>query len=410
VFFIHFLLILNLHSVLADDVEIHDGRSSAFKKGSEIIERAKSGDVLWVGTYIFQNDRVGDHRIGELIDAAKRGVDVRLIVDWSGNELPQSKLTYLVENGVKVKFYNPLRFVNPIQLNHRMHSKFIVLNNETLIGDRNIGAEYSNFVRNSKTGREIYIKGKSVGSLQVMANEIWDDPVSIDINSRPIRDVERSKIRSEIAVGRKDFPDTPGSPASRFSTDNISFVYDKPSARGSGRGVSSELFSMIAEADEAITIVSPYLVLTDELESTLKLLKENRPNVKIRFITNSLRSTDVRLTSLAHHGDRHRLAKLGVDVYETLFQLHEKTVIVDQNIVFNGSYNFDSRSQNINVEMGTIIRSAELGKAAEESVNRRLKRSVRTVAEGRVVARVKRCFLEVLGRTVTKFSAIRNQL
>jgi putative cardiolipin synthase len=38
-----------------------------------------------------------------------------------------------------------------------------------------------------------------------------------------------------------------------------------------------------------------------------------------------------------------------------IFALHAKTLVVDQSIVFIGTYNLDPRSENLNTEVGVVI-------------------------------------------------------
>jgi putative cardiolipin synthase len=48
--------------------------------------------------------------------------------------------------------------------------------------------------------------------------------------------------------------------------------------------------------------------------------------------------------------------------------VHAKTMVVDSKALFIGTFNFDPRSQNLNTEVGVIIRDEGLAKAVEAAI------------------------------------------
>lgn len=99
-----------------------------------------------------------------------------------------------------------------------------------------------------------------------------------------------------------------------------------------------------------------------------------RRGVAVSILTNSLAATDV----LAVHGGyaryRRRLLKAGVELHElkrggqegkSMFgsggaSLHTKAFVTDDAVTVVGSFNLDSRSANLNTEMGAFVEDLTL--------------------------------------------------
>ena len=103
--------------------------------------------------YMFHQDTVGRLLINELLDAADRGVRVRMLIDdMYGEDADNIWLSLDAHPSFEVRLFNPfvrnisknLQFVATVKrVNHRMHSKtFTVDNSVTIVGGRNIGDEY----------------------------------------------------------------------------------------------------------------------------------------------------------------------------------------------------------------------------------------------------------------------------
>jgi len=109
--------------------------------------------TLDVQYYIWRGDTTGTLMLGTLLQAAERGVRVRLLIDDNGITGLDDILAALnAHPNVEVRLFNPfvLRWPKPLgfltdfsRLNRRMHNKsFTVDNQVTIIGGRNVGDEY----------------------------------------------------------------------------------------------------------------------------------------------------------------------------------------------------------------------------------------------------------------------------
>ena len=112
--------------------------------------------------------------------------------------------------------------------------------------------------------------------------------------------------------------------------------------------------------------------------------------VRIRVNTNSLASTDNLLAFSGYRNQRRKLLKMGLEIYEykpnpqaqialmqsalrlndkrPIFAVHAKTMVVDGKIVYIGTYNLDPRSENLNTEVGVVVRNPTLAKMVEAKI------------------------------------------
>jgi putative cardiolipin synthase len=114
--------------------------------------------------------------------------------------------------------------------------------------------------------------------------------------------------------------------------------------------------------------------------------------VRVRVSTNSLASTDNLPAFSGYHRQRDDLLEAGVELFEfnphpgiqselvkryprlaennPIFALHAKSMVIDNNIVYIGTFNLDPRSANLNTEVGALIESAELAQQLTKSIER----------------------------------------
>ena len=126
-------------------------------------------------------------------------------------------------------------------------------------------------------------------------------------------------------------------------------------------------------AEHETVVVTPYAVPG---ETGVERMRANRARgVRIRFLTNSLASTDEPAAHSGYCRYRKRMLEAGVELYELdsmpserlangdmkgqpVLRVHAKAAIIDKRIVYLGSMNLDPRSVALNTETGVIIESA----------------------------------------------------
>ena len=115
-----------------------------------------------------------------------------------------------------------------------------------------------------------------------------------------------------------------------------------------------------------------------------------RRGVQVRIVTNSLASTDNLQAYSGYHKKRDALLAAGIELYEfrphpmvqyrlnerhaelkqhnPVFAVHAKTMVIDGESLFVGTFNLDPRSANLNTEIGVQIESPLLARQVEARI------------------------------------------
>ncbi|MFQ5608794.1 MAG: phospholipase D family protein [Woeseiaceae bacterium] len=361
-----------------------------------------------IQSYLIKDDLSGNLISLKLIDAAHRGVRVRILVDDALTEDIDAGLLSL-DNfpNIEVRVFNPFprrgsRAINLIAnfnvLNRRMHNKsFTVDNQVTIVGGRNIADEYYQTRGDSEfLDEDLLAIGPVVDDVSEGFDEYWNTRESIPID---VFDsfVKRRTPDEALRVGREFLEQHRDSPYLKAADDRLiheflggemqfveavaELVLDHPDkARGLTRDqvgeTSSYLQRLVSSGTREVVIVSPYFVPQRRGVEFLAALVDK--GVRVIVITNSLASTNHASVHAAYARYRKPLLKRGVELYElrprlfgaededdkvagTRLTLHSKVAVIDRRVLFVGSFNLDPRSLYINTEMGMSVRSEQLG-------------------------------------------------
>ena len=144
------------------------------------------------------------------------------------------------------------------------------------------------------------------------------------------------------------------------------------------------MLSWMEASNEELILVSAYLIPTPVLEQSIE--QAEKRGVRVRILTNSLRSNNHVAAHSAYRHHLHRLLNHGAEVHEVrvfakdraLYMnepvtdkhlgLHSKLLLIDDHLSFIGSANLDPRSLNLNTEMGLLINSREFNKLVREVI------------------------------------------
>lgn len=285
-----------------------------------------------IQTFIWANDETGRFFYYELIAAAKRGVQVRLIIDqWaSAKDAQWAAFIATVHTNLTVKYYNPsANEIHPSsfemmreialhfrQVNHRMHNKVFVVDGEIgITGGRNYEDDYyDRGVRRNFIDRDVLVIGPVVKGMAHSFQEYWDYALAVD--ARQLLDVARAITQGNMPSPStwQDFQlghrfDEVHQHASdciyieelfiknMMSSDQVRFVADVPgreipSAPITHQVVAKAFLDFFNQAQDSLVVQSPYLVLDQTSDASLAALRRARPQMDILIATNSLASTD----------------------------------------------------------------------------------------------------------------------
>ena len=387
-----------------------DGRDAFAARVMMADHAERSLDVQY---YIWRNDTTGTLLFAALRAAAERGVRVRLLLDDHNSSGLDPTLAVLdAHPNLEVRLFNPfpmrsmrlLGFMTDFnRLNRRMHNKsFTVDGLATIVGGRNIGDEYFDATGDVLfSDVDILAVGPVVKEVGSDFDRYWNSasaypaasllpaPAQSDFAQFAARSASTAAapqaqaymkaIRTSPFVGDMDKRTVPLEWAPvRLVSDDPAKALRKAKEEAT---VAHNLPGMLGEPLRTVDLVSPYFVPGPKWTARLGQLATK--GVKVRILTNSLEATDVAAVHAGYAKWRKDLLGAGVTLYElkrvwphegapkaagsgsgiggsSASSLHAKTMAVDQERVFVGSFNFDPRSVDLNTEMGFVIESRTL--------------------------------------------------
>jgi putative cardiolipin synthase len=398
---------LGAHPGLSGAWPLEDG-VDAF--GARVGLARAASRTLDVQYYIFHPDETGHAFLGELLSAADRGVQVRLLLD----DIHTAKLDRILaaaasHPNIQVRLFNPFvhrhaRWLDALldfrRISRRMHNKSLTADNAaTIVGGRNIGAEYFGAKADLDfSDLDLLIVGPVVAQVSAQFDRYWNSlqayPVAALVEApRDPADGLRA-LRGEVARQAQALRGTPteldpdqnglaraivAGQLPEFFWGSGTVIADPPAkvvqpARDSERHAATKLVGLLQGARRELILVSPYFVPGQRGVEWLQGLV--RRGVRVQVITNSFAATDVRAVHAGYARYREELLRAGVVLYEmkpsahtalaretrrqsltgsSRSSLHAKTYMTDRLVVYVGSFNLDRRSAYLNTEMGVVV-------------------------------------------------------
>jgi len=400
----------------------HRGQS-AFRLVSEgpeaFVIRAHSARLarrsLDVQTFIWHLDLTGSLLAHQLLEAADRGVRVRVLVDDMDARHNNATFAALAAHrNIAVRIFNPfasrrgaLGFIAEglldfERINHRMHNKTWIADNRlAIVGGRNLGDEYFgasdavNFV-----DLDFAMIGPVVRDASASFDNYWNSPAACPmetldpdrVNARALAAlrITLNEVAAAASAGR-----TVGAPPEDAAVQRLvtgdwpmhwsatyQFSADDPLKMTmtdhdlQRAQVRRTLLRVVQGMRSDLELVSPYFVPSDSIAALLGgAVKSGK---RVRVLTNSLVANDVAAVHGGYSRYREQLLESGIDLWELKpvdggevhkrvrrssgASLHTKAMLVDHKIIFVGSYNLDPRSAWLNCEQGVLVESEALAR------------------------------------------------
>lgn len=365
--------------------------------------------------FLMKDDLVGKLISYKLLEAADRGVRIRFLLDDIFSSVRDHELFVLNNHeNIEVRLFNPIArrgFKNLNYLgdfkraNRRMHNKsFTVDGSMTIVGGRNLAAEYFNLKDTSDFfDLDVIALGPIAAEVSESFDEFWNYEKSL-----PLEYLKHPPSQYELELELEEIHAVVKSDGIEIYDDAIksdllqqliqgkipAFVAESKTIHESPLKLNNavdddsirlinDIASVIEVAEEVLLVISPYFVPTSKGMAYWKSVVDK--GVKVTIITNSLASTNHVPVHAAYKRYRKDLLKMGIQLYEARpdagqvekqqdqnkqkSTLHTKLIMVDERYVFIGSLNMDPRSVLINTEMGILIDSVAL--ASSDIKNRR---------------------------------------
>lgn len=319
----------------------------AFHAMLEIIQNAR--ESIDLEHYIYRKDETGQRFREALVSAARRGVRVRVLLDWIGRiGCPLSFFNPIRDAGGEVRLFNPVGLHKWLGLLPRDHRKLLVTDRKVgITGGIGIGDQWRRGMlrKRSSPWRDTAVS--------------ISGPAALDMAESFERMWERAGGERRMKLRGVRIP----------HATHLDPAYDPPSLVGIVEGepgrlrISRALQMQALGAERTIWIASAYFAPAwGEAEA---LAGAARDNVDVRVLVPS-RYDHPWLRVLLEPYIR-RLIGSGVRLWEWRGEMmHAKTSVVDGRWVRVGSTDFNALGVAINYELDAVIEDRSLGQQAEE--------------------------------------------
>jgi cardiolipin synthase C len=381
--------------------------------------------------FIWSFDNIGTLATESLLRAADRGVHVRVLVDDLLVDAPDDFLLAMEAHPeIEIRIYNPQHSVGVSKKkriynifshfrvsNQRMHDKTFVVDGQVAItGGRNMADEYFDYDHQYNfRDRDVLLLGSAAEDIGTSFERFWQSPLAKPVTQLLQKSEELSSVQIETiyrdlhsyADDQENFsPDVHRALEQlpqkfSFLIDNlvwgpVLFISDDPGKNsgkeglGGGGKTTSQLVAALDQAQRTATIQSPYLVMPEGALALFEKLIAR--GVKVRISTNSLLSTDNLQAFSGYSKQRSELLDAGIEIFEfkpqpkiqkdlieryqelekglPTFAIHAKTLVIDGQKLYVGTFNLDPRSANLNTEVGVVIDNDQLATQVEGQIER----------------------------------------
>jgi cardiolipin synthase len=296
-------------------------------------------------TYIFKHDEVGRMFVDAMIEAARRGVQVRLLTDAQGSRLGSLR-EELEAGGVICRDYRPA--LHYAVFGQRTHRKLMIVDGRIgYTGGFCIDKQWLGDARDKTEWHDssVRVTGPVVSQMQAIFTEDW------------------TFTTGEILAGDEFYPKP-------IATGSMEAQAIKAS-KGDVSSLPKMLYFMaIQAARKSIHIQNAYFLPDEQIRKALVAAAQRGVDVKVMVPGTHMDVPPVRLASRHHFGT---LLEGGVRIYEYQpAMIHSKVLVVDGTFSTIGSINLDTRSMSKNAEVSLSFYDREVADAIEAMFQRDL--------------------------------------
>lgn len=342
---------------LADPLPVAGNKIELLHNGVEIFPamlaaiRAAKQSVNFEA-FLFHSGAVGSQFRDALIERARAGVRVRVMLDGlgSGNALDNRDVQAMQDGGCHFSYYHPVQSWRLDKINRRSHRRVLVVDGRIgFTGGVGFADEWQGNADSPGHWREVQVRveGPLVAKLQAAFQQHWVKPTS------------------EALSGGHEFPEL------------------APAGEMRGQVIASHSFSVaampllqavsMASAEKTISITNPYCTPSDAQVDLLVEAVQRGVNVRLLLPG---KHHDQPATQAAGRTAYGRLLEGGVKIYEYIpTMIHSKTMVVDGLFAVVGSSNLDPRSSAINEELDLTVDDAGFGREMDAVFEADLKNS-----------------------------------
>jgi cardiolipin synthase A/B len=283
-------------------------------------------------SYIYNEGTVGKQFTDAFIAAAKRGVQVQLVIDTLGSKkLPKEWRQGLLDAGVKVGDFGELKWYSLEEFNYRTHRKILTVDGRVAFtGGVGLDDQWLGHAQDPQHWRDTMVR--------------FEGPVA-----RLMEGAFQENFVESLG------PVTPVvDPPAQIPAEPLDSALVLRSSPTGGSSDLKRLYLLtIAAARRTLDICSPYFLIDES--SKWALGEARRRGVRVRILVEG-DLTDAKPVKYAGRDAYQQLLDQGIEIYEYQpTMMHVKATIVDGAWSMVGSANFDNRSLELNDEMNVAV-------------------------------------------------------
>jgi cardiolipin synthase len=335
----------------------HGNQLSLLHRGEQffpaLIDACESALVeIYLETYIFSLDATGLRVKTALLNAARRGVAVQLIVDWlgTGDDTIEQLRVELEPAGVRVVVFNPW-FKRGIV---RMHRKIAVIDqriaflgglniNDDLIADDGSAAP----LPAARWDFAVSVSGPLVQAIHAEVLAQWER-----LEPRPL--ITRLQSIRAYVSNRQTWRAVEVAEAAFVVRDNLR----------NRQAIQRALLQALGRARSSALLVTPYFAPGRKLRKAMIHAAQRGVEVVLLIGVGQFVMQDAVAQSFYP-----RLVRAGVTIVEYRHtQLHGKLAVIDGEWATVGSSNFDGLSLFVNHEANIVVRDSAFAKSLQQMI------------------------------------------
>jgi cardiolipin synthase len=304
-------------------------------------------------TFVYWSGEIGREFADALIERARSGVRVRILLDAVGAaEIKGELVDDMQDGGCDVRWFRPVQKAKLGEVNHRTHRKVLICDEEvSFTGGVGIADEWRGDARDENEWRDTHFRliGPVTDGLRAAFVDNWAE------TEGDIFDPETDR-----------FPDQP--------QDGMSTIQCVRGASETGWSDVSTMFRVLLKlARQRVRITTAYFNPDDHLLELLCAAAKRGVNVEVLLPGPHV---DKRFAQLASERVYAELLEAGVAIYN--FQpsmLHAKVMTVDGVLAHAGSANVNQRSTQLDEEVSVIVFDPDVVRILDEHFDDDLRRS-----------------------------------
>lgn len=341
-----------------NDVQLMQSGSEFFSTLEKLIDKAEY--EIHFQTYIFSEDETGSRISNALINAARRGVKIFVLLDGYGsNDLSPAFINQWKSEKIELRFFGRVFKNGRLHIGRRLHRKIIVIDGFTsIVSGNNISNNY-NSVQGSVAWLDfsVVVKGEASGILQRICEQSWYKVrfrrLTKKLPQHPKQKIDRPQHPRKIRIRQNDW---------KFRKNQAAQSY----------------YQLMTMATESLLIVGGYFLPGRKGRRLLK--KAANRGVVVKLVVAERSDVGVMRNATLYLYDW--LLRNQIRIFEyTPSNVHGKGIVADEKTLSIGSYDLNALSTYSNIELNLDVDDAEIASQFHQQMTGIIEKDCREITE-----------------------------